>query len=159
MNDREVKNNKCDNYCDWLNKLLNMNVTYHFIFISFIVTTTEQILTKRGIYVTHTSKNMAGGPSYLVCLPLHYITSLFFVTGLLASVSWATLWDCLGSWGNINFWLRDWGGMIVFHGIFYICLLDNQGRKELWGCGWFDWIHKIGHSLFFWGSLIGGIGF
>ena len=91
---------------------------------------------------------------------LGLLATSLIAAGLLASVGWAVLWDCWGCGGNVNFGLRDLAGMIVFRDIFYIGLLHNQGRKDLWGrSGRFDWIHKIGHWLFFWGSLIGGIGF
>ena len=80
-------------------------------------------------------------------MPGLFVTSL--VAGLLAIFGWVALWDCLECGGDVNFGLRDLGGMVAFPGIFYIGLLHNQGRKELWGrSGCFDWIHNRGIGYF-----------
>ena len=52
-------------------------------------------------------------------------------------------------WREYKLWVKGFG-WDDFHEIFYICLLHNQGQKELSGwSGWFDWINKMGHWLFF----------
>ena len=105
-----------------LNLLVSRNNFYclqHFIF--FLIVTTVQILT---IFMIDTRRSLGQCRlSRLVGLP--------------------------GMWRECKFWAKGFGWDDSFHEFFYICLLYNQGRKELWGwSGWFDWIHKMGHWLF-----------